>query len=51
MYTLYFLSSTCSLAKQAILYKQIQPVELIHKGEVGSPLCYLSLVEIHKEDC
>ena len=51
MYTLYFLPGTYSLAKQAIYNKLIQPVELIHKGEAGSLLCHLSLVEIHGKDC
>ena len=51
MYTLYFLPGTCSLATQATLYKLIQPVELIHKGEAGNLLCHLSLAKIHEKDC
>ena len=51
MYTLYFLPVTCFLVTEAILNKLNQPVELIHKGEAGSLLCHLSLVEIHGKDC
>ena len=51
MYTLYFLPSACSLTTQAILNELNQPVALIHKGEAGSLLCHLSLVEIHGKDC